>query len=89
MATYVAPTSRLAALAVARAWLAGDRDAGVLVLMQNGVTTDNPKTLDFVMATASVVSQTLLSTCGYNVERALAQLDQWMREEQVKANEAA
>jgi hypothetical protein len=84
----VTPTTRIAALAVTRAYIAGDREAGVLVLAQNGVTDRGPA-LDFALASASVSAQTLLASCGYSVERALAQLDQWMYEEQVKADATA
>ena len=64
----------IAAYAFIRAWMADDVDKGMLMIEQRHVP---PEAL-FVMSLVKAASRALLSAEGYQVERALAVLDQWL-----------
>lgn len=65
----------LAAYAFIRAWMADDVDKGMLFIEQHHV----PKEVAvFVLSLVKAARRALLSAEGYQVEQALAVLDQWM-----------
>jgi hypothetical protein len=65
----------LAAYAFIRAWMADDVDKGMLLIEQHHVPQEAAL---FVMSLVKAARRALLSAEGYNVERAVAVLDQWM-----------
>ncbi len=73
----------LAAYAFIRAWMADDVDKGMLMIEQHHV----PKEAGlFVMSLVKAARRALLAAEGYQVEKALAVLDEWMED---AANRAA
>ena len=86
MAAPLPSQARIAALTLARAWMSGNRDDGLLILVQNGITTHDPVALDFMLAGASLVSRALLSANGYNVQKTLQIMDEWIAGEQMRVN---
>jgi hypothetical protein len=70
-------SQELAAYAFIRAWMADDVDKGMLLIEQHHVP---PEAGLFVMSLVKAARRALLSAEGYNVERALAVLDQWMED---------
>ena len=67
----------LAAYAFIRAWMADDVDKGMLLIEQHHVPQEAAL---FVMSLVKAARRALLSAEGYNVERAVAVLDQWMED---------
>jgi hypothetical protein len=65
----------IAAYAFIRAWMADDVDKGMLMIEQHHVP---PEAALFVMSLVKAASRALLSAEGYQVDRALAVLDQWL-----------
>jgi hypothetical protein len=65
----------LAAYAFIRAWMADDVDKGMLLLEQHHVPQE---AVLFVLSLVKAARRALLSAEGYQVEQALAVLDQWM-----------
>ena len=57
--------------------MADDADKGMLMIKQHHVP---PNAVLFVMSLMKAASRTLLSAEGYQVERALAILDQWLED---------
>jgi hypothetical protein len=70
-----AAAEELAAYAFIRAWMADDVDKGMLLIEQHHVP---PEAALFVMSLVKAASRSLLSAEGYQVDKALAILDQWM-----------
>ena len=68
-------TAKIAAYAFIRAWMADDVDKGMLMIEQHHVP---PEAALFVMSLVKAASRALLSAEGYQVERALMVLDQWL-----------
>ena len=71
----LAAGQELAAYAFIRAWMADDVDKGMLLIEQHHVPKEAAL---FVMSLVKAARRALLSAEGYNVERAVAVLDQWM-----------
>ena len=69
-----AAAEEIAAYAFIRAWMA-DVDKGMLLIEQHHVP---PEAALFVMSLVKAATRALLSAEGYQVERALAVLDQWL-----------
>ena len=69
-----AAAEEIAAYAFIRACMA-DVDKGMLLIEQHHVP---PKAALFVMSLVKAAARALLSAEGYQVERALAVLDQWL-----------
>ena len=69
------PTTAAAA-ALIRAGLADDADAGVLIMQQNSATMSDMHDLLLAMAALSV--RVLLTSNGFEYDRALAILDHWI-----------
>jgi hypothetical protein len=67
----------IAAYALVRAWMADDADKGMLMFMQHRVS---PEAALFVMSLVKAASRVLLPAEGYQVERALAVLGQWLED---------
>jgi hypothetical protein len=65
-----------AAAALIRAGLADDADAGVLIMQQNSATMSDMHDLLLAMAALSV--RVLLTSNGFEYDRALAILDHWI-----------
>ena len=65
-----------------RAWMADDADTGMLMIKQHHVP---PEAALFVMSLVKAASRALLSAEGYQVERALAVLDQWLEDASERA----
>lgn len=76
---YAAALAReeLAAYAFIRAWMADDVDKGMLLIEQHHVPKEAAL---FVLSLVKATRRALLSAEGYQVERALAVLDQWMED---------
>jgi hypothetical protein len=74
-AAYAA--QELAAYAFIRAWMADDVGAGMLLIEQHHVS---PESAQFVMALVKAARRAILSAEGYQVDRALAVLDQWLED---------
>jgi hypothetical protein len=60
-----------------RAWMAGDVDEGMLLIGQHHVPEEAAV---FVLSLVKAVCRALLSAEGYQAERALTVLDQWMED---------
>ena len=75
----------MAALTLARAWMAEDRDGGLLILVQHGITTKDRAALDFMLASSSLACRALLSANGYNVQKTLQIMDEWIAEEEARS----
>ena len=73
----LAAGEELAAYAFIRAWMADDVDKGMLLIEQHHVPQEAAL---FVMSLVKAARRALLSAEGYNVERAVAVLDQWMED---------
>ena len=73
----LAAGQELAAYAFIRAWMADDPDKGVLLIEQHHVPKEAAL---FVTSLVKAARRALLSAEGYNVERAVAVLDQWMED---------
>lgn len=73
----LAAGEELAAHAFIRAWTADDVDKGMLLIEQHHVLREAAL---FVMSLVKAARRALLSAEGYNVERAVAVLDQWMED---------
>jgi hypothetical protein len=73
-AAYAA--QEVAAYAFLRAWLADDVDKGILMLDQNGV--DRQEARFFVLAVVKAANRALMAANGYNVEKVLSVIDQWL-----------
>lgn len=67
----------LAAYAFIRAWMADDVDKGMLLIEQHHVPKEAAL---FVLSLVKATRRALLSAGGYQVDRALAVLDQWMED---------
>lgn len=67
----------LAAYAFIRAWMADDVDKGMLLSQQHHVPQEAPL---FVLSLVKAARRALLSAEGYQVDRALTVLDQWMED---------
>jgi hypothetical protein len=76
---YVARAAgqELAAYAFIRAWMADDVDKAMLLIEQHQLPKEAAL---FVMGLVKAARRALLSAEGYNVERAVAVLDQWMED---------
>jgi hypothetical protein len=77
------PPDNLAAVSLIRAAIADDTDSGVLIVSQHGGCLPGAEGMQaaaFMMALAGVSARALLSSHGYNVERALEILDTWAAE---------
>ena len=72
----------IAAYALIRAWMADDADTGMLMIKEHHVP---PEAALFVMSLVKAASRALLSAEGYQVERALAVLDQWLEDASERA----
>jgi hypothetical protein len=72
----------IAAYALIRAWMADDADTGMLMIKQHHVP---PEVALFVMSLVKAASRAILSAEGYQVERALAVLDQWLEDASERA----
>jgi hypothetical protein len=72
----------IGAYAFIRAWMADDVDKGMLKIEQHFVP---PEAAVFVIALVKAASRALLSAEGYQVERALAVLDQWLEDASARA----
>jgi hypothetical protein len=73
----LAAGQELAAYAFIRAWMADDVDKGMLLIEQHHVPKEAAL---FVTSLVKAARRALLSAEGYNVERAVAVLDQWMED---------
>jgi hypothetical protein len=62
--------------------MADDADKGMLMIKQHHVS---PEWALFVMSLVEAASRALLSAEGYQMERALAILDQWLEDASVRA----
>ena len=73
------PTAKtLAAAGLIRAGLAADADAGVLIIQQNGGRDANAGELEELLIAMTALSvRVLLSANGWDVDRALAVIEQW------------
>jgi hypothetical protein len=75
------PTAKtLAAAGLIRAGLADDAQAGVLIIQQNGGRDAGPaggELEELVIALTALSVRVLLSANGWDVDRALAVIDQW------------
>ena len=67
----------LAAYAFIRAWMTDDVDKGMLLIEHHHVP--QPAAM-FVLSLVKAARRALLSAEGYQVDRALAVLDQWMED---------
>jgi hypothetical protein len=67
----------LAAYAFIRPWMADDVDKEMLLIEQHHVPKE---AAPFVMSLVKAARRALLSAEGYNAERAVAVLDQWMED---------
>ena len=67
----------LAVYAFIRAWMADDVDKGMLLIEQHHVPQGAAV---FVLSLVKAARRALLSAEGYQVDRALAVLDQWMED---------
>jgi hypothetical protein len=70
------------AYAFIRAWMADDVDKGMLMIEQHHVPKEAAL---FVMSLVKAARRALLSAEGYDVDRALAVLDQWMEDAAARA----
>ena len=77
-----AAAEEIAAYAFIRAWIADDVDKGMLLIEQHHVP---PEAGLFVMSLVKAATRALLSAEGYQVERALAVLDQWLENASARA----
>ena len=71
----------LAAASLIRAGICDDADAGVLIIQQNGGETAGAAGVELqrlVIATTTLAVRVLLSANGFNVDKALAVIDQWI-----------
>jgi hypothetical protein len=66
----------LAAASLIRAGLCDDADAGVLIIQQNSGSIDEMREL--VIAVTALSVRVLLATHGFDYEKALALIDQWI-----------
>jgi hypothetical protein len=66
----------LAAASLIRAGLCDDADAGMLIIQQNSGSIDAMREL--VIAATALSVRVLLATHGFDYERALAVIDQWI-----------
>jgi len=72
-----APTAKtLAAASLIRAGLCDDPDAGVLIMQQN--SSDTGQLQELLIAATALSVRVLLSANGYDVDKALAVIDQWI-----------
>jgi hypothetical protein len=76
MGTPAAAQRDLAAAALLRAFLADDRDAGLLVIDQHTGSAEQSSAL--IVGTTKLAARVLLSANGYDVAKALAVIDGWM-----------
>ena len=68
----------LAAAGLIRAGLADDAHAGVLIIQQNGGRDANAAELEKLLIAVTALSvRVLLSANGWNVDEALAVIEQW------------
>lgn len=88
----VAPSAKtLAAASLIRAGLCDDADAGVLIIQQNGGDAAGPSGNDLqalLIAMTALSVRVLLSANGFDVEKALEVIDQWIGQ-YAKADSAA
>jgi hypothetical protein len=73
------PASNVAAVALIRAAITDDKEAGVLILSQNELLHDR-QTSALGMSLAAVAARSLMTGFGYNVEQALRALEAWSAE---------
>lgn len=82
MATPTAHSAKdLAAASLLRAFMADDKPAGVLIIEQNGGQTAGPagaELIRLVIAVTKLANRVLLSANGYDPDKALQVIDQWM-----------
>jgi len=71
--------NNLAAVALVRAAVADDPDAGLLVMSEHGAL-DNRATSHFIMSLAAVAGRALLAANGFNVEKTVQVLSRWSAE---------
>jgi hypothetical protein len=72
-----APTAKtLAAASLIRAGLCDDADAGVLIMQQN--SNDVGQLQELLIAVTALSVRVLMSANGYDVDKALAVIDQWI-----------
>jgi hypothetical protein len=86
MTTPTAPgggTKTQAAAALVRAHLVNDKPTGVYLIQQNGGARVGPEAAELIrllIDTAGLATMILLKACGYDVQKALATMDQWMEQ---------
>lgn len=82
--SLTAPTRKTAAAAaLIRAGLCDDVDTGVLITQQNGGAEAGPEgaeLTELLYAVIGLAVRTLLASNGYNVDKAMAVIDLWLRE---------
>ena len=82
MATPTAHSAKdLAALSLLRAFLADDRQAGILIMEQNGGQQAGPaadELIRFNIALTKLAARVLLSANGYDPAKTLKVLDGWL-----------
>ncbi len=82
MATPTAHSAKdLAAASLLRAFLADDREAGILVIQQNGGQAAGQAGAELIRLTIAVTklaARVLLSANGYDPDKALPVIEQWM-----------
>lgn len=81
----------LAAASLIRAGICDDADAGVLIIQQNGGEAAGAAGVELqrlVIAMTTLAVRILLSANGFNVEKTMAVIDQWI-DQYAKADAAA
>jgi hypothetical protein len=81
----------LAAASLIRAGLCDDADAGVLIIQQNGGETagaDGIELTHLLLAMTALSVRVLMSANGFDVDKAMAVIDQWIGQ-YAKADSAA
>jgi hypothetical protein len=82
MATPTARSAKdLAAASLLRAFMADDKAAGVLIIEQNGGQAAGPDGAELIwlmIAVTKLANRVLLSANGYDPDKSLEVIDQWM-----------
>jgi hypothetical protein len=71
----------LAAASLLRAFMADDREAGMLIIEQNGGQSAGPTAAELtrlLIAVLKLANRVLLSANGYDPDKAMNVIDQWM-----------